>query len=1171
MSDTATTDHSATLDAESFRLPGKLTLAGAPEGADARWLAQALTDPAMPCVLAVALDEEKALRLLHGVKFFAPDADALFLPAWDCLPYDRSSPNTEILSQRIEALGRLAGNAPRLLITTVSAALQRLPPRSFFDDAQFTAQKGGQLDLARLTEFLGANGYGRTDTVMEPGEYALRGGLVDLFPPGEEEPLRLDLFGDQIESIRSFDPLTQRSTGDVDVFAIAPVNELRLTKPAIERFRTGYRLAFGPPGPDDRLYESVSAGRKHPGMEHWLPLFHDGMATVFDYLPDDVALILDDRFGESQRARFDTIADHYAARVSLAESMGKGDGGIYRPLHPDQLYISPEEWTERLGERAVAAWHRFEADETLSGELFDLGARRVPDFAEARVQGDSELYDALGKRIALERKRGRSVLLAAYSAGAAARLTDLLRDRADTESETASNGVVLPGVGTTVWELEHGFITKDLVVFTEQDLLGERISRRQRRRKRADQFLTEVSEIALGDLVVHLDHGIGRYEGLETVTAGGASHDCLKLIYHDENKLFLPVENIEVLSRYGPDSGSVQLDRLGSVNWQARKAKLKDRIRNMADELIKTAAARALHQADEIRPPDGAWSEFCAKFPHAETEDQIKAIEDVLDDLGSGRPMDRLVCGDVGFGKTEVALRAAFLAAMEGMQVAVVVPTTLLARQHYKTFADRFAGLPVRVEQLSRLVPAKQAIQTKKDLAAGQVDIIIGTHALLAKSIQFSRLGLLIIDEEQHFGVSHKERLKRLRADVHVLTMTATPIPRTLQLALSGVREMSLIATPPVDRLAIRTFVQPFDGLVVREAVQRELFRGGQVFYVCPRVRHLRQVEESVRELLPELRIAVAHGGLAPSELEDVMNGFYDRKYDMLIATNIIESGLDIPNANTMIVHRADMFGLGQLYQIRGRIGRGKVRAYAYLTLPTDARPTKAALRRLEVMQTLDHLGAGFTVASHDLDIRGAGNLLGDEQSGQIREVGVELYQQLLEEAVAEARAGGMTADKKDDRWTPTINLGTSVLIPESYVPELNIRLSLYRRLSVLDTRQEIDSFGAELGDRFGPVPEEAKNLLEVIAIKALCRKARIEKVDAGPKGVVLTFRDNQFPNPAGLVQFLTRQAGKAKLRPDHKMVLVRDWPKAQSRLNGVARLTETLAKLATQDRQASR
>ena len=1164
MSDAATLDQAPKLGAQAFRLPGKFTLTGAPEGADARWLAQTLADPAMPPVLAISLDEEKALRLLHGVKFFAPDANALFLPAWDCLPYDRSSPNAEVLSERITTLSKLAKEPPRLLVTTVNAALQRMPPLSFFKDASVVARKGQRLNVDKLTAFLAANGYNRTDTVMEPGEYAIRGGLIDLFPPGRKFPLRLDLFGDEVESIKRFDPITQRSASEIKGFYIAPVNELRLTKDAIERFRIGYREAFGPAQLDDRLYESVSAGRKHQGMEHWLPLFHDGLATVFDYLPDDAALILDDQFGESQRARFDTIADHFSSRLTLAETMGAGEGGIYRPLPPDQLYLSPKEWEDRVGERAVARWHRFQADETLGGEIFDLGARRVKDFAEARIQGDSELYDAVGKRAAVERKAGRNVLLAAYSTGSAARLVDLLHNRADTEAVQIKDAANLPPVAAAVWELEHGFSTKDLIVYSEQDLLGERISRRPRRRRRADQFLTEVSEIAEGDLVVHLDHGIGRYEGLETVTVGGASHDCLKLIYYDENKLYLPVESIELISRYGSDTGMVQLDRLGSANWQARKAKLNDRIRVMAAELIQTAAARAVHQAEEIRPPDGAWAEFCARFPFAETDDQLKAIDDVLDDLASGRPMDRLVCGDVGFGKTEVAMRAAFLAVMEGHQVAVVVPTTLLARQHYKTFTERFQGLPVRVEQLSRLVPAKQSTQTKKDMAEGQVDIVIGTHALLAKSIQFSRLGLLIIDEEQHFGVSHKERLKKLRADIHVLTMTATPIPRTLQMALSGVREMSLIATPPVDRLAIRTFVQPYDPLVVREAIQRELFRGGQVFYVCPRVRHLRQVEERVRELMPELKITVAHGGLAASDLEDVMNGFYDRKFDMLIATNIIESGLDIPNANTMIIHRSDMFGLGQLYQLRGRIGRGKVRAYAYLTLPGDMKITKPAMRRLEVMQPLDHLGAGFTVASHDLDIRGAGNLLGDEQSGQIREVGIELYQQMLEEAVADAREGGMvTSSRKDERWIPTINLGASVLIPDIYVPELNIRLNLYRRLSVLDTRQEIDAFATELGDRFGPVPEEAKNLLEVIAIKALCRRAMIEKVDAGPKGAVLTFRHDQFPNPGGLVQFLTRQDGKAKLRPDHKLVIVRDWPKEQSRLNGVARLTENLAKLA--------
>lgn len=1166
MSDTAAVNQKPGLDAQAFRLPGRLTLAGAPEGADARWLAEALADPHMPPVLAVAMDEEKALRLLAGVRFFAPKTDALFLPAWDCLPYDRSSPQADVLSARIAALGRLAERAPRLLVTTVNALVQRVPPRSFFENARFSAKKGERLDLDELTAFLAANGYNRTDTVMEPGEYAVRGGLIDLFPPAEEQPLRLDLFGDEIETIRRFDPLNQRSTGEVTGIAIAPVNELRLTRDAIERFRVGYRTAFGIPGPDDRLYESVSAGRKHPGMEHWLPLFHDHMATLLDYLPGDAALILDEQFSEAQRARFDTIADHFTARVQLAETMGKGEGGIYRPLPPDRLYMTPEEWFALADERAVATWHRFAADDRHGGEVFDLGARRVRDFAEARIQGDSELYAAVAERIRLEQKHGRRVLIAAYSAGAAARLGDLMRDRAGLESAPVETGGKLPSLATTVWELEHGFQAEGLVVFTEQDLLGERISRRARRRRRADQFLTEVSEIAQGDLVVHLDHGIGRYKGLETVRAGGAAHDCLKLFYHDDNKLYVPVENIEVLSRYGSDHGAVQLDRLGSANWQARKAKLKDRVREMAAELIQTAATRALHTADELHPPEGAWAEFCARFPHAETDDQIKAIDDVLDDLASGRPMDRLVCGDVGFGKTEVALRAAFLAVMEGHQVAVVVPTTLLARQHYKTFAERFQGLPVRVEQLSRLVTGKRASDIRKDLAAGQVDIIVGTHALLAKTIQFSRLGLLIVDEEQHFGVAHKERLKKLRADIHVLTMTATPIPRTLQLALSGVREMSLIATPPVDRLAVRTFVQLYDPPVIREAIQRELFRGGQVFYVCPRVRHLRQVEEQVRELLPELKIAVAHGGLPARELEDVMNGFYDRRFDMLIATNIIESGLDIPNANTLIVHRSDMFGLGQLYQIRGRIGRGKVRAYAYLTLPNDVTITKTAQRRLEVMQTLDHLGAGFTVASHDLDIRGAGNLLGDEQSGQIREVGIELYQQMLEEAVAEAREGGAgQATARVERWTPTINIGTSVLIPENYVPELNIRLNLYRRLSVLETRQDIDAFAAELGDRFGPVPDEAKNLLEVIAIKALCRQAMIEKIDAGPKGAVLSFRNDAFPNPAGLVRFLQRQDGKAKLRPDHKLVVARDWPKPQSRLNGVARLTETLAKLVAE------
>ena len=716
--------------------------------------------------------------------------------------------------------------------------------------------------------------------------------------------------------------------------------------------------------------------------------------------------------------------------------------------------------------------------------------------------------------------------------------------------------------------LENGFETPDLAVIAEQDVLGDRLVRRRKARKGSD-VISEASALSPGDLVVHADHGIGRFVGLQAITVDGAPHDCLQLEYQGGDKLFLPVENIELLTRYGAEGTEAQLDKLGGAAWQARKARLKKRILDIADGLIKIAAERELKAAPVLTETDGAYDEFIARFPFEETDDQLNSIEAVTEDLAKGRPMDRLICGDVGFGKTEVALRAAFIAVMGGKQVAVVVPTTLLARQHYKTFTDRFQGLPVRIDQASRLVPAKELSAVRERLKSGQTDIIVGTHALLAKTVQFNDLGLLIIDEEQHFGVQHKERLKQLKSDVHVLTLSATPIPRTLQLALTGVREMSIIATPPVDRLAVRTFITPFDPVTIREALLRERYRGGQSFYVCPRISDLDEIAEFLREHMPELKFTIAHGQMASSQLEDVMTAFYDRKFDVLLSTTIVESGLDIPTANTLIVHRADMFGLGQLYQLRGRVGRSKTRAYALLTIPPNQKLTPAAEKRLKVLHSLDSLGAGFTLASHDLDIRGAGNLLGEEQSGHIREVGFELYQQMLEEAVASLREG-VGVEERAEQWSPQINTGSAVLIPESYVSDLQARLGLYRRLSGLTERDEIEAFAAELVDRFGSLPEEVKHLLAVVQIKGYCRKASVAQIEAGPKGAVLTFRQNRFANPAGLVVLISENPELLKMQQDHKLVYKADWPDADERLKGVRQLVRRIAEIAEEVKEAA-
>ncbi|MDP6269819.1 MAG: transcription-repair coupling factor [Alphaproteobacteria bacterium] len=1117
-------------------------------------------------LLHIARDEARMAALAESLAFFAPELELVSLPAWDCLPYDRVSPNAEVASRRMDTLCRLAeGAAPDLVLTTVNAAGQRLPTRDTVRAATFSAGVGDDIDSQALLAYLARNGYGRTGTVREPGEFAVRGGIIDIFPPGRAEPLRLDLFGDTLDGVRLFDPLSQLTSDRIQEFRLEPVSEVQLDTASIARYRAGYGARFGAAvGENDPLYQAVTAGRRQLGMEHWLPLFHEHLETLFDYLPG-APVSLDHLADEARLSRLETIADYYQARQAAARAGGE-EGVVYRPLEPEALYLGEAEWQTLLAGRPVLTLAPFDEPDGL--RVFTAGGRRGRDFAPERQRQEANLFDALAAHIAAQQAAGRRVMMACFSDGSRQRLAGLLADHGIAGGQAVDDWagcLALPAdvLGLAVLGLEHGFESAELCIIGEQDVLGDRLARPPKRSRRAENFITEAASLTPGDFVVHVDHGIGRFEGLSAVEVSGAPHDCLLLIYEGGDRLFIPVVNIEVISRYGSESAEVALDRLGGSAWQARKARAKKRIRDIADQLIAIAAARQLRQVEAIEPPAGLYEEFCARFPYHETEDQRTSIADVLADLASGRPMDRLVCGDVGFGKTEVALRAAFISVMNGRQVAIVAPTTLLVRQHYQTIRERFKGWPVEVGRLSRMVKGKEASATREGLEAGRIEIVVGTHALLGKNIKFKDLGLVVVDEEQHFGVTHKERLKELRSNVHVLTLSATPIPRTLHLALSGARELSLIASPPVDRLAIRTFTLPFDAVVVREAIMREHYRGGQTFYICPRISDIDEVLGFLKRQIPEVSVAVAHGRQKASDLDRVMNGFYEGAFDVLVATNIVESGLDIPTANTMIVHRADMFGLSQLYQLRGRIGRSKLRAYAYLTLPARRLPTPAAEKRLAVMQALDGLGAGFSLASHDLDIRGAGNVLGQEQSGHIREVGFELYQEMLEEAVAAARHDGGDGEGEEERWSPQINIGTSELIPEAYVADLDVRLGLYRRLSRLEERAEIDAFAAELIDRFGNLPEEVEHLLRIVAIKQLCRAAGVEKLEAGPRGATLNFRANEFANPAGLVAFIEDQVGTVKLRPDHKLVYMRSWPAADERLTGAQRLLVQLAEIA--------
>jgi transcription-repair coupling factor (superfamily II helicase) len=1157
--------------ANRLRQTGAVTLARAPEGFDAFVVAdltRALAREAEARAVAltfVARDSLRAQIFIDGLAFAAPEIEALFLPAWDCQPYDRVSPNAAIAAQRMTALARLAltrgaVERPCILVTTVNAITQRVPPKAYVAASAFSAAPGNSLRMGDVAAWLEANGFSRAAIVRDVGDYAQRGGILDLYAPGAPAPVRLDFFGDTLESIRSFDPETQRTVAQLRALDLVPMSEAQLTTETIKRFRQGYVAEFGAPRRGDTLYETLSEGRRAIGLEHWLPLFHARLDTLFDYLKG-APIILDARAEEVADARFAQIADYFAARKSGNEiDPATSD---YRPLNPDRLYLAPEQWREQIASLPLARLTPFEAPPGATN-VIDCGARVGRDFAPERQDENINVFEAAAAHVRALRGQGLRVVIAGWSDGSRERLSHVLAEHglkpielvsSFAQAKTARSGA-LP---LAVIALEHGFVSADLAILGEQDILGDRLVRHSRRKRRAQDVLAEASALTAGDLVVHIDHGVGRFAGLKTIEAAGAPHDCLEIHYAGGDRLFLPVENLELLSRYGSEHG--ELDRLGSTGWQTRKARLKKRVREMAGELVRVAAQRLTRAAPRLTPPEGLYDEFCARFPYDETQDQANAIEATLDDLAAGRPMDRLVCGDVGFGKTEVALRAAFATAINGKQTAIVVPTTLLARQHHKNFVARFVGLPLRIGQLSRMVGAAEQRDVKKGLAEGNVDIVIGTHAVLGKTVAFKDLGLVVIDEEQHFGVGHKERLKELRAEVHVLTLSATPIPRTLQLAMTGVRDLSIIATPPVDRLAVRTFVSPFDALIVREALLRERYRGGQSFYVCPRIEDLDEAAAFLRQNVPEAKFVVAHGQLAMTELEDKIGAFYDGKYDILLSTSIVESGLDIPRANTLIVHRADMFGLAQLYQLRGRVGRSKTRAYAIFTTPAGKPLTAQAEKRLTALQSLDTLGAGFQLASHDLDLRGAGNLLGEEQSGHVREVGYELYQQMVQDAVERLKAG--VDEPAQDLWSPTISLGSPVTIPESYIADLTMRLSLYRRLSALEEEAEIEAMGAEIVDRFGPPPPEVDLLLKLVRIKALCRRAHVEKLDAGAKGLTLAFRDNSFSNPAGLVKWVESLGPLARVRPDMRIVVAGDFEELPDRLEGALATMREIARIA--------
>ncbi len=1085
-------------------------------------LAQAASEAAGP-LLVVTRDAAQSERLEAELAFFVPqDLPVLAFPDYETLPYDRFSPHPDIISQRLRALARLPLLGRGIVLADLATAMQRLPPRSFIDAHALALAIGEDLDLEAFRLRLTAAGYASVPQVGAPGEFAIRGSLFDIFPMGSEAPLRIDLDDRRIDSIRSFDSETQRTTGRIERVDLLPAREFSLAPESIRDFRRRFRTRFEGDLTRMPVYRDVGEGLAPAGIEYYLPLFFDGTATLFDYLPGDAALVLP----------ADCEAGLAGALAAIEERYEEHRYDIEHPvLAPAEIFLTPEAWLARARGLPHA-----ELSGAGTGEAVDGAAVSVIAAADApAVRLDMRREETIAAFAAALRTSTSRVLLAAESPGRRELLLDLLRPQrveprvvAGWQEFLASNAPLAVAVAP----IASGVALTDppLTIYAEEQLFGER-ARQERRRRRSDRdparIIQQLADLRPGAPVVHEDYGVGRYRGLTTMESAGTTAEFLVLEYADGDRLYVPVQALERVSRYtGAPAESAPLHRLGGDQWQKARQRAAARIRDAAAELLDVYSRRATRPGYAFPVDEQQLQAFEAGFPFEETADQLAAIRQVIDDLQSSRPMDRLVCGDVGFGKTEVALRAAFVAVQAGRQAAVLVPTTLLAQQHHQTFADRFADWPIRVELLSRFRAGAQAKAVLDGLAEGKVDVVIGTHRLLQPGVRFKDLGLLIVDEEHRFGVRDKERLKQLRAEVDVLTLTATPIPRTLNLALGGLRDLSLIATPPAARLSIKTFVSEWNAPMVREACLRELRRGGQVYFVHNSVDTIGRTAEQLAALVPEARIAIGHGQMRERDLEQVMLDFYHRRSNLLLCTTIIESGIDVPTANTIVVDRADRFGLAQLHQLRGRVGRSHHQAYAYLIAPPRNAMTGDAAKRLEAIASLEDLGAGFVLATHDLEIRGAGELLGEEQSGQIHEIGFALYMELLERAVAALRAGRQPELERPLHHGPEIELHVPALLPDAFLPDVHARLVMYKRISGVGSEAELTDLQSEIIDRFGTLPAPAKNLLRIARLRVGATRLGIERLDVGHAGGSVAFAADT-PVDAGALIVLVQASAK--------------------------------------------
>ena len=1086
------------------------------------------------------------------------------IPAWDCLPYDISSPNLNLIGERVKSFTDLCfikkNKNKNIILTTINSLFTKTAPKDFFLKHFINLNLSSDYKFQLIVEFLNNSGYKRVQTVREFGEFSIRGSILDVFPVGNQSAFRIDFIGENIESIKTMDPLTQRSKDKISDFNIYSSNEFILNEKNIENFRKRFRTKNGAAGINSLFYENISAGMKFNGIEHFLPLFHkEQLSSIFDYLPleHEISFLL--------TKNFENLIQERELEINNFSNERKDDNTDYSAFETEELYTTKCNILDNIKRFNNIRLNEYDRPNITNQNEINISSKPliIPNF------NNSEKINKINNFIQFcinEIKSNRKIIIIVEDKTKINNLVsffeeDLNKSKITFEFIEVKKLVTSENLSNFNFSyspyLESFELNNHIIIFT-RDIFGFPENKRKSWRRKTENFLKDVNSINVGDLVAHIDHGIGLYDGLLKISTNGIDHDCLKLLYQDDDKLFLPVENMNLLSRVGDSGINRNLDKLGASNWQNRKANVKKRIKDMAEKLIRVAAQREIINTEKLSITDD-YDKFSNDFPFQLTDDQDTAIKDVMSDLEAGKLMDRLICGDVGFGKTEVALRASFIVANAGYQVALVAPTTILVKQHYKSFYERFKNSSLRISSLSRMTKASKRKIIKNNLKSGEINIVVGTHALLSNDIDFNNLGLLIIDEEQHFGVAQKEKIKELQGNIHVLTLTATPIPRTLQLSLSGLKQLSLISTPPVDRLSIRTFVFEWDKVVLLDALNREKNRGGQTFIVCPRIKDIDGLYEKVKKMAPNLSIKVAHGQMKIDELDSSINSFADGKSDVLISTNIIESGIDIPNANTMIIYKSDMFGLSQLYQLRGRIGRGKKRAYAYFTVEAGKVLNKNSQQRLDVIKTLDNLGAGFSLASYDMDIRGAGNLLGDEQSGQIKEVGVELYQDMLKDAVYSYKNKEALLEEV---WSPSISLGLAVLIPDTYVYDLSTRLALYRKAGDLISSDEINEFNEELFDRFGPPPEEVNNLLQTLIIKNKCLKNNISFIDAGPKGILLGFKNNFFKNTDKLLDWISKSSGQIKVRPDQKLFMEKHLKSREEKIENVLTFIDKLEDL---------